>query len=63
MTREELAWRVGHTAKAVEAWERGTRHPRPAALEKLAEVLGHPVAWFFESPDPASDPSSRRAAA
>jgi transcriptional regulator with XRE-family HTH domain len=51
MTRVELAWRLRCSVPLVEAWERGTRNPAASLdrLSRLAETLGRPVSWFFES--------------
>ncbi len=49
-SQSEMARRVGVTAQSVQAWCGGVT-PRKDKLDKLAEVTGHPVHWFFISGD------------
>jgi len=48
LSQTELASRTGNSARTVEAWESGARHPRYDALQDLATVLERDVAWFYE---------------
>lgn len=47
LTQRELAEQLKVSARAVQAWEGGTRSPRPAVMRRLAEVTGKPLAWFY----------------
>lgn len=40
MSRRELAGTIGLSERTVEAWETGTRRPRPDSIEALATALG-----------------------
>jgi Zn-dependent peptidase ImmA (M78 family)/transcriptional regulator with XRE-family HTH domain len=46
MTKQELAEKLGVSPAAVGQYEAGITAPRPDHLERLAEVLGFPVAFF-----------------
>lgn len=45
---EELARRLGVTAKTVRAWERGKREPRANQLQMIAGVLNVTTPWLLE---------------
>lgn len=47
LTQEQLAERLNRGQQTVYSWERGTRHPRRSDMQRLAEVLDKPLAWFF----------------
>jgi transcriptional regulator with XRE-family HTH domain len=51
LSQEDLARVTGLRLRAIQSWEQGLRHPRLAALETLADVLGHDVAWFYADHD------------
>jgi transcriptional regulator with XRE-family HTH domain len=57
LTQTELAARIGHAARTVQAWESNDRHPRMDALRQLALALGQDVAWFYSEPDAPVDTS------
>lgn len=50
LTQEELAKRIGYIARSVAGWERDETHPRPKALNAVAEATGRPVSWFYAMP-------------
>jgi Zn-dependent peptidase ImmA (M78 family)/transcriptional regulator with XRE-family HTH domain len=58
LTKRELAARAGLTERSLAHYEAG-RQPSAAALEKLSQVLGFPIGFFF-GPDLPS-PSARNA--
>lgn len=48
LTQHELAVKLMRAdAMAISRWERGVHRPNDEALLRLAEVLGHPVHWFY----------------
>ncbi|EIV9610944.1 helix-turn-helix domain-containing protein [Klebsiella pneumoniae] len=49
-SQSEMARRIGVTAQSVQSWCGGVT-PRKDKLDKLAEVTGRPVHWFFMSGD------------
>ena len=49
-SQSEMARRIGVTAQSVQAWCGGVT-PRKDKLDKLAEVTGYPVHWFFMPDD------------
>lgn len=49
ITQEELAEMIGLKRSIISKYENGKRIPKLKTLEKLAEALGVPVAYFFES--------------
>jgi transcriptional regulator with XRE-family HTH domain len=52
LSQSQLAEATGRSANTIQAWEHGRRHPRPAALELLAEALGVSVASFYATVSP-----------
>lgn len=58
MSNEELAARAGVGLRLLQKWRAGTVEPRYESLLKLADALGHDVAWFY-----AEQSESSRAAA
>jgi transcriptional regulator with XRE-family HTH domain len=54
LSQTELASLTGNSARTVEAWERGVRHPRYDAMQGLAAALEHEVAWFYEPVEAAA---------
>jgi transcriptional regulator with XRE-family HTH domain len=62
-TQGDLAEKVGVTREAVSYWELNRRTPAIGTLEKIAQVLGVPVADLLERPvaplgEPPEDPPS-----
>ena len=47
VSHEKLAELLRMDKRQIFAWEAGGVLPRRAALEKLADVTGKPIAWFF----------------
>jgi transcriptional regulator with XRE-family HTH domain len=48
MTQEALADRLGLTSQQVQKYEKGTNRMAASRLHDVSEVLGVPVAFFFE---------------
>jgi transcriptional regulator with XRE-family HTH domain len=48
LTQEGLAEALGISHVSIYNWETGDRSPSKANLQKIATLLGKPVAWFFE---------------
>lgn len=46
LTQEQLAKQLGVTARAVQAWEGGTRNPGLRAQRELAELFDKPSSYF-----------------
>lgn len=44
---EEFGAAIGVSGQAVRDWEKGKSHPRPANLEKIIEVTGKPIQYFY----------------
>ena len=57
MTQNELARLVGVSPQTVFRWEQGQRSPRAEELQRLAEVLGTPVAYLMDLETDASEHS------
>lgn len=56
LTTEELGRRVGVSAQAVGAWERGTALPSADRLPEIARALGCRIDDLYEDePGPAAD--------
>ena len=55
MTQNELARLVGVSPQTVFRWEQGQRSPRAEELQRLAEVLGTPVAYLMDLETDASE--------
>jgi transcriptional regulator with XRE-family HTH domain len=53
LTQEELASRVGVTARSIQGYEAGKVVPY-RHLSRLAEITGRELAWFLESDDSAA---------
>jgi Zn-dependent peptidase ImmA (M78 family) len=63
ITKGELAVELGLSTSILRAYERGSKHPGPSSIERIAEVLDYP-ADFFGGPDleePPLDGTSFRA--
>lgn len=50
-SQAELARRIGVSQQTVQQWVSGKSTPKPASLDKLTEVTGHPPYWFLLPPD------------
>lgn len=50
-SQAELARRIGVTQQTVQQWISGRATPKPASLDKLVEVTGHPLYWFMLPPE------------
>jgi transcriptional regulator with XRE-family HTH domain len=48
ISQTQLAEKIGVSQSGYAAWERGRSSPSPAQIETLAQLLGVPVANFFE---------------
>jgi transcriptional regulator with XRE-family HTH domain len=48
MSQIDLAADIGVTFQQVQKYEKGTNRIGASRLQRIAEVLGVPVAWFFE---------------
>jgi transcriptional regulator with XRE-family HTH domain len=48
LNQTELATRVGVTFQSIQKYERGTNRVSASRLQEIAEVLGVPIAAFFE---------------
>jgi Zn-dependent peptidase ImmA (M78 family)/transcriptional regulator with XRE-family HTH domain len=46
LSQTELADRIGVSRQSVSAYERGDKSPEPATFQKIADILGQPVAFF-----------------
>jgi SOS-response transcriptional repressor LexA len=44
---EEFGEALGVSGQAVRDWEKGRSHPRPANLEKIMELTGKPLMYFY----------------
>ena len=51
LTQTALASLIKKSSPSVSKWERGEQSPEADALEKLAEHLGMPTAWFLKPPE------------
>lgn len=49
-SQAELARRIGVTQQTVQQWVHGRSSPKPASIDKLVEVTGHPAHWFMLPP-------------
>jgi transcriptional regulator with XRE-family HTH domain len=61
LSLDDLAGRCGVSRSMISLIERGESSPTAVLLEKLAAGLNVSLASLFESPEPSSDPVSRRA--
>lgn len=48
LTQIQLAARAGAAERTVQSWERDERIPRRPALERVAQVTGRALSWFYE---------------
>ena len=55
MTQEDLGRRLGISGVAVGHYERAARAVGIADLERIAEILRRPMAWFLHNPRPWSE--------
>jgi DNA-binding XRE family transcriptional regulator/predicted GIY-YIG superfamily endonuclease len=51
ITQEQLAERVGVKPRNIGRWESGYNNPHAGNLVRLADVLGHEIAWFYTDHD------------
>lgn len=57
LVQADIAGLLGVRSGAVVSYEAGDYLPKPAMLEKISEVTGKPVAWFFT---PGAQPLDRQ---
>ena len=57
LVQADIAGLLGVRSGAVVSYEAGDYLPKPAMLEKISEVTGKPVAWFFT---PGAQPLERQ---
>jgi transcriptional regulator with XRE-family HTH domain len=57
-TQQEMARLMDVTPITLSRWETGTRQPSFAALTRFAELVGKPMAYFFEE-EPQQDDYSQ----
>ncbi|QZG76894.1 helix-turn-helix domain-containing protein [Klebsiella michiganensis] len=50
-SQAELARRIGVTQQTVQQWVNGKSTPKPASIDSLVKVTGHPPYWFMLPPD------------
>lgn len=50
-SQAELARKIGVAQQTVQQWVHGKATPKPASIDKLVEVTGHPAHWFMLPPD------------
>lgn len=58
MTQTELGEAVGVSFQQIQKYENGTNRISSSRLWKIAEVLGHPINYFFEEPSDISTGSA-----
>jgi DNA-binding XRE family transcriptional regulator len=51
ITQSELARALDTDLMAISRWERGTSGPRARSALAVAQALGKPLAWFYETPE------------
>ena len=49
LTQQKLADKLGITNPVINVWVTGKRNPRPDTLQKIAEITGRPVNYFFDN--------------
>ncbi|MCW5867433.1 MAG: helix-turn-helix transcriptional regulator [Candidatus Eremiobacteraeota bacterium] len=49
LSQDQVAEKLEVDPETVSRWERQVRFPRRARLDKLANLLGKPVDWFFQA--------------
>ncbi|RMG32499.1 MAG: XRE family transcriptional regulator [Gammaproteobacteria bacterium] len=54
LSQSELARKLGIRPQSVQGWESGATAPRARRIAQIAEVLGVPETFFFESPSDSS---------
>lgn len=59
MTQSELAYEMGVTVRAVQAWELGESEPALSRRRRLARVTGKPLEWFNDMHDPGLAAAAR----
>ncbi|MET0444109.1 MAG: helix-turn-helix transcriptional regulator [Pseudorhodoplanes sp.] len=57
MSQEKLGERLGITFQQIQKYEKGTNRVGASRLQAIANILGVPVAFFFEDL-PGADPAS-----
>ncbi|ESZ26923.1 XRE family transcriptional regulator [Mesorhizobium sp. L2C084A000] len=60
LSQGDLGDRVGITRQSISAYERGDKLPEPATFQKIADVLGQPVAYFTNPDGPLFGNSTTR---
>lgn len=55
MTQADFGAAIGRSEFSVRNWEQGRADPRPPTLERISEVLGKPVSWFYGEDDAPED--------
>ena len=51
LSQDRFAEALGVSRRSPARWESGSTRPHPRHLERIAEVTGRPVAWFFSEYD------------
>lgn len=62
-SQADLARRIGVSQQTVQQWVSGKSTPKPANLDKLTEVTGHPPYWFMlpqEESNPVLTPDTMK---
>jgi transcriptional regulator with XRE-family HTH domain len=59
MTQEELGDAIGVTFQQVQKYEKGANRISASSLQQIADMLGVPVAYFFDGAPSLLRPSSR----
>lgn len=57
-SQRELAQKIGVTQQTVQQWISGKSTPKPASLDKLSEVTGYDIDWFYRLPEKDEEVSS-----
>jgi transcriptional regulator with XRE-family HTH domain len=62
MSQEKLGDQLGLTFQQVQKYEKGTNRIGASRLQQIAQILGVPVAFFFEGAGPEATPGGFREA-
>ena len=58
LSQTALGEAVGVTFQQIQKYERPSNRVSAATLFRMAQVLGRPIQWFFESPAAGDTPAS-----